>query len=478
MNTDLCYMSGHEALALFRNRQLSPVELMQAVIDQAERTNPKINALTDTYYDQALDKARQSEHRYIKGKARKLDGLSVAVKDEFRLKGTRRTSGSLLYCGRIDNGTDEIIARLIRAGAICHIKTTTPEFCILGSCHSRLWGITHNPANLDITPGGSSGGSGAALAAGMTTLATGTDIGGSIRIPASQCGVVGYKAPYGRNPELPVYNLDFYSHSGPMTRSVADCAMMQNVISGPYNRDIATVRNKVTIDTETIPESLAGWKIAWSMDLGFMEVDNDVVRNTHAALDVFRGLGAVVEEVDIGWTDELVEAVHNYWAHVWVSNFSELLEKHRDQLTDYTIWFIENARSSTPGDYNRSLQVAVKMYDTFGPMMDKYDLFVCPTLGTNRIPAVYTWPDCQVTINGDTRTRTEESWSMTYPFNMLSRLPVISLPSGIADNNVPTGIQLVARTFDDKKVFAGARAYENAAANNFSWTLDPRVTPA
>lgn len=477
MENELHYISGHEALARFNRKTLSPVELMQAVIDRSERVNQKVNALTETYYDQALEQARAAERRYQTGQARKLDGLPLAVKDEFRLKGTRRTSSSLVYRTRVDDETDILIERLLRAGAICHAKTTTPEFCILGSCHSRLWGITRNPANLDITPGGSSGGSAAALSAGMATIATGTDIGGSIRIPAAQCGIVGYKAPYGRNPEIPVFNLDFYSHSGAMTRNVTDTALMQNVISGPYNRDISTLRNRITLDTNTVPTHLKGWKIAWSMDLGFMEVDHDVRRNTLCALDTFRELGAQVEEVNVGWSETLIEAVHNYWAHSWVSHFSTLLDEHRDKLTDYAIWFIENARSSTPEQFNQSLQVAVSMYDTFGPLMDRYDVFVCPTLGTNRIPADYTWPDAMVTINGKTCRRIEESWSMTYPFNMLSRCPVLSLPSGFADNNVPTGIQLVARTYADKRVFHAARAFEHAAPCNFRTRLDPSLTP-
>ena len=474
-NTDLCYLGGHEALNLFRSKRLSPVELMQAVIDQSEQVNPHINALTETYYEQALKKARQSENRYMKGRAKKLDGLSVAVKDEFKVKGTRRTSSSLIYKDRVDNETDEIIDRLFRAGAICHSKTTTPEFCILGSCHSRLHGVTRNPFNLEVTPGGSSGGSGAALAAGMTTLATGTDIGGSIRIPASQCGLVGYKAPYGRNPEIPVFNLDFYSHSGPMTRTVADAALMQNVMSGPYNRDIASLRTKVKLDTDTIPDNLKGWKIAYSMDLGFMEVDQSVVKNTEAALDVLRGLGAEVQHVDIGWTDEIIQAVHSYWAHTWVPNFSDLLDNHRDDLTDYAIWFIENSSTSTAKDFNRSLETAIEMYNTFGPMMDHYDLFVCPTLGTTQIPAEYTWPEALVTINNNSQGCIEERWSQTYPFNMLSRCPVLSLPSGTTPNGVPSGVQFVSRTYDDKRVFEAARAYESAAKDVFNWNLDSKI---
>ncbi|MFT7672939.1 MAG: Asp-tRNA(Asn)/Glu-tRNA(Gln) amidotransferase A subunit family amidase, partial [Gammaproteobacteria bacterium] len=268
----LCYLTASEALHRFKQKTLSPVELLKAVITRSEYLEPDINAFTDCYFDQALDQAHDSEKRFQNGTARPLEGIPLAVKDEFKLKGTRRTSASLIYRDRTDNETDVLIQRLLDAGAIVHAKTTTPEFCLLGSCHSRLWGQTHNPWNLDMTPGGSSGGSAASLAAGTTTLATGTDIGGSIRIPAALCGVVGYKPPYGRNPELPVFNLDFYSHSGPMARSVEDIALMQNVISGPHNRDIASLREKVTLWTHLKPD-LTNWKIAWSMDLGFLEVD-------------------------------------------------------------------------------------------------------------------------------------------------------------------------------------------------------------
>ncbi len=157
-----------------------------------------------------------------------LEGVPLAVKDAQRVKGKRTTHGSLIFKDNIDDHSDPMIERLQKAGAIIFARTTTPEFCLSGVCHSRIWGITRNPWNLDYGPGGSSGGSGAALAAGLTTLATGTDIGGSIRIPASACGIVGFKPPHGRNPDGPPANFDRFNHCGPMTRSVADAALMQN----------------------------------------------------------------------------------------------------------------------------------------------------------------------------------------------------------------------------------------------------------
>jgi Asp-tRNA(Asn)/Glu-tRNA(Gln) amidotransferase A subunit family amidase len=380
----------------------------------------------------------------------------------------------MVFKDRVDDESDIIIQRLLDAGAIPHAKTTTPEFCLLGSCHSRLWGITHNPWNLDIAPGGSSGGSGAALAAGTATIATGTDIGGSIRIPAALCGVVGYKAPYGRNPELPVFNLDFYSHSGPMARSVSDIAIMQNLMSGIHNKDIASLRERVIVDT-AIPENLVGWKIAWSMDLGFMEVDSSVRDNTLAALELLRSLGASVDEVDIDWDESIIDAAHHHWAHGWAATIDGLLETNRDELCDYSVWFIENARKSTPRDYLDAIEAAVRMYDRFGPLMDDYDIFICPTLMTTGVPNNSTWPKNEIEINGEIRMVSEERWSATFPFNMLSRCPVMSMPSGLADNGVPTGIQFVARTFDDQRVFSAALAYEQAFEKPL-YKLDPRIT--
>ncbi len=476
MNTkELCYLSGTEALSQFGQGHLSPVELMEALVSRSEVLQPLINAFTDSFFDQAMDQARLAEKRYRKGSARKLEGLPVAVKDELRLKGTRRTSCSMVHRNRVDDESDVIIDRLLRAGAIVIAKTAAPEFCLLGSCHSELFGVTRNPWDLTLTPGGSSGGTGAALAAGMTTLGTGTDIGGSIRIPAAQCGIVGYKPPYGRNPEVPVFNLDFYSHSGPMTRSVSDVALMQNVISGPHNQDIATLRSRMKLNvSDTLPD-LKGWKIAWSMNLGFMDIDASVENNTLDALRLLGDLGAVVEQVDLDWTEEIIQAAHAYWSHNWAVNIAHLLDTHRESLTDYAIHFIERASGSGPQDYLHSLQTTVDMYRSFGPMMDQYDLFVCPTLATNKIPAEYTWPDSEVIINNQSVVTHEEKWSLTYPFNMLSRCPVLALPSGFAENGVPTGIQMVSRTFNDRKVIEAGKVFEANTDFLRHWRLDPKL---
>jgi len=471
---ELAYLSGHAALELFRARELSPLELMRAVIDRAERVQPVVNAFTETYFEQALAAAAVAEARYLGHGAppRALEGLPLAVKEEFRLAGTRRTSGSLLYRDRVDSETDVLIQRLLDAGAICHLKTTTPEFCIIGTTHSRLFGVTRNPWDPEFSPGGSSGGSAAALAAGAATLATGSDIAGSIRIPAACSGVVGYKPPYGRNPEIALYNLDYYSHSGPLARTVADCALMQNVTSGRDPCDIASLAEQVLIDPDERPD-LRGWRIAYSLDLGFYEIDDAVARATREAVRRFADLGARVEEIDLGWTEEVTRAAYAYLAHLSGAGVARLLPAHREQLCDYTVAFAEASRASTAEDFFHAYEVAAEMYQGFGPQLERYEVFVCPTLAIPAPPADYPSAGAKVQVNGEPRVWKERRWAMTVPFNMLSRCPVLSVPSGRAPNGVPTGIQIVGRAYDDQRVFSAALAFEQAGP----WLARPADRP-
>jgi Asp-tRNA(Asn)/Glu-tRNA(Gln) amidotransferase A subunit family amidase len=212
---------------------------VEALINQSERMEPDINAFSDTFFEQAMQQARVAESRYMRGEqAGLLDGIAVGIKDEVDVEGQRNTEGSLVYEQRIATEDAILVARLRREGAIFHARTTCPEFCSLWNTQSRLFGVTRNPWNLDITPGGSSGGSGASLAAGTSTLASGSDIGGSIRFPASMCGLIGFKPPFGRVPETyEPFNLESYCANGPMARTVADTALMQNVISGAHPGD-------------------------------------------------------------------------------------------------------------------------------------------------------------------------------------------------------------------------------------------------
>jgi amidase len=459
---DLCYLPAVEALDLFRKKELSPVELLQALIRRTEEVEPRINAFTERYFEEALEGAAAAEQRYAKGAAdlRALEGLPVAIKDEPEIEGKRTTFGSLLLKDHISKRSSYIVERLQQAGALFHARTATPEFCILFQTHSRLWGVTRNPWNLEVTPGGSSGGSAASLAAGTSPLASGSDIGGSIRQPASMCGLIGFKPPYGRVPDLAPFNLDVFCHQGPLARTVADCALMQNAISGPHPRDIATVREKVEIPLR-FDADLRGWRIAYSMDLGYVQVDPEVVRNTEEALDVFRSLGALVEEVKLGWTRRVDQIAIKHFDLMMGGDIRKLPELRRDLLTDYADDYVERAGSYTADDLLEEMEVCAEMYDTFGPLMERYDVFVCPNATTTRVKAEFNYLHDRLIID-DKEVAPELDVAMNHQFNMLSRCPVLAVPSGMASNGVPTGIQIVGKTFDDLTVFRAGAALETA----------------
>ncbi len=458
---DLCYLSATEAIAAFKAKTLSPVELLEALIARAEAVEPTVNAFPATYFERALDQARQAEARYMKtdGRLRPLEGIAVAIKDETELKGEITTSGSLIYKDNRDEADALIIERLRRAGAIFHARSAAPEFSCAAFTHSRLWGVTRNPWNPDFTPGGSSGGAGAALAAGTTTLANGSDIGGSIRIPASACGVVGFKPPYGRVPQLGPFAFDYYCHDGPMARTVADCRLFENLIAGPHPKDHVSLKPRLRI-----PEKLGdikGWKIACSMDLGYFQVDPEVRANTEAALDVFRDLGCIVEEVDLGWSWQVLSAAMHHLGHLFGNQLAGRLARHRYEMTNYARDFAEFGRHTTADQFNEAMIVAGEMYETLGPLLERYNVLICPT---NALPAVRADFDPGVetlSING-VEVDPMIGWVMTYPFNVMSRCPVMSVPSGRAKNGVPTGIQIVGRTYDDVSVFRAAAAFERA----------------
>ena len=460
-NDDLCYLPATEALRLFRSRKLSPRELLSALIARSEKINPAINCFADRYFEEALAQAAQSEKRYMKrgAKLAALEGIPLAVKDAQRVAGKRTTHGSLIFKDTLDDHSDPMIERLQKAGAIIFARTTTPEFCLSGVTKSRIWGITRNPWNLDYTPGGSSGGSGAALAAGIATLATGTDIGGSIRIPASASGVVGFKPPHGRNPDGPPASFDRFNHCGPMTRSIADAAMMQNVTSGPHPLDHDSIRARVKLPTKA--QSIKGLKIAYSIDFDYVEVDAGVRQNTLAALEVFRRLGGIIEEVKLGWTSAIDDDCFHWYNTM---NFGRQTLWHRERdaglMTDYALKMADAvARNSTINDVHKSWTRAHIMYQSLGPVLASHDVFICPT---NNYPAVKAghdpW-DQTFTVNGK-KADPEYGWVMTHQFNMLHNCPVLAVPSGHAANGVPTGIQIVGRTWDDARVFKAGLAYE------------------
>jgi amidase len=460
--TELAYLSASDALRRFRERELSPVELMEAVIARAEAVEPAINAFALTYFDEALDAARRAEARYAPGAdvaPGPLEGLPVAIKEEEPIAGQPWTLGSLIYADQVAQRTSEFARRHLDAGAIVHARTATPEFSCAGFTHSRLWGVTRNPHNPQLSVGGSSGGSAASLAAGTSALASGSDIAGSIRMPAAACGVVGFKPPYGRVPVDPPYNLDTYCHCGPLARTVADCARYENALAGPDPADITSLRERVVLPDSF--EGVCGMRVALSIDLGDWPVDDDVRANTLAVAQALRDAGATVEEVDLRIPRaEVMRAVAIHFHHGFAADIAAEVQAHPDLVSAYVTDFVRWAREVCDGaPYMAGLALEAQLYAPVGALLQRYDALLVPTSGAAGLDAGEDWVARTPVVAGVTLDNYLENFT-TPVFNIMSRCPVLALPSGFGARNAPTGVQLVGRTYDDLSVFRLGAAVE------------------
>ncbi len=453
-------LSAVKALTAMRAKTLSPVELLESVERRADEVEPVVNALCERRSEPARAAARDSAERYATGEGiRELEGLPLALKEEVAVEGWRMRYGSLVV-DETATETAPIAERIFAAGAVVHARTTTPEFSCVGYTHSKLWGVTRNPWNPEVAVGGSSGGAGASLASGTSTLASGSDIGGSIRIPASINGVVGFKPPHGRVPTGAPFNLDRYCHDGPLGRTVADVALFENVLAGPHPRDITTLRPKLTIPDDLKP--IEGLRIGLSVDLGAWDVDAEIAENTRAAAEALEEAGASVDEVDIPWSLEHVMATtRRHFAAIFGADIAEAAEAHPDGVNDYVHAWAEEAHAglAEPGGFLRGLEGEQAMWEPVGRLFETYDALICPTWAVTGIPAGDSI--LGTLYEGGGPNDRQFTCVMTTAFNALSPCPVLAVPSGIAaSNGVPTGVQIVGRTYDDVTPFRIGAALE------------------
>lgn len=456
--TDSVYLTATELLDAFRSTALSPVEHLEALIEHIEALEPELHAVIDRRYDEARAEAQAAAGRYARGEALPLDGLPVAAKEEHPMRGRSWAQGSLA-CGSLVADVDHpIIERIQAAGGIIHVRTATPEFCCAPFCHSRIWGVTRNPWNTDYSPGGSSGGTGAALAAGYAPIGTGSDIGGSIRIPASFSGIAGFKPPWQRVPALPPYNLDQYCHDGPMARTVTDCALLEDVIAGAHWRDPASLPNPPRVSG--VSSDVRGLRVALCVRLGEWPVEPAVEANTRRVAAALAEAGALVDEVTLPWSlDEIWETAEAHFRAIMGAGIAAIRDEHRDLLCDYTVAFADSMQASGLDTYE-GLEHEGNLWEPLGQLFRDHDVLLCPTMATEGYLAGEPYLD-GMEIAGE-RVRHHILGAMTLPFNIQSRCPVMSVPSGLGSNGVPTGVQVVARPYDDAMAFRVTAAVEAA----------------
>ena len=463
---ELPFTSAIDALAAFRSGELSPVELLDAVLARAAVVEPHVNALVTIRREAAYAAARESEARY-RGKGygdpRPLEGLPVAVKEEQPIAGEPLVLGSRLMRDVTATETAPIVERIVAAGGVVHARTTTPEFSSAGFTHSDVWGVTRNPWNLACTPGGSSGGSAASLASGTSILATGSDIGGSIRIPASLCGVVGYKPPYGRVPQLPPFNLDTYCHDGPMARTVGDVALLCDVIAGRHPADHASLPFPGPIRLDGAADRVRGRRIAWARTVGDVPVEREIETATERLASMLEELGADVEQVDIPVSmDLLFAAAFAHYGALMGPSIDEVAETGDEQLMPYVRAFRERADAAYADlGYYGGLKLEGEIDAAVTGVLEPFDACILPTMATLGLAAGDDYTSTRVVVDGVGLEFYLQA-ALTPLFNVLSRRPVMAVPSAIASNGVPMGVQVVGRPYDDPMVFDIAAALEGA----------------
>lgn len=451
---DIHRLSAHELIERYRSRELSPVEATEAILERIERLNPEIMAFITVTPEIALEDARRAEQAYADGDAGPLAGVPVGIKDLTLTKGVRTTMGSLLHENDVPDEDTPDAERLKAAGIVFLGKTNTPEYGWKGDSGNRLVGPTRNPWDTSKTAGGSSGGAGAALAAGMGPLMTGSDGAGSIRIPSAFCGVFGLKPTTGLVPRYPSRILP-YSHVGPMARTVRDAALMLNVMAGQDLRDRYSWSPEVDFVAE-LEGGIEGLKATWSPDLGYAEVDPEVREIASRAARTFEDLGCDVVEAHPAAPDpwpvmETIFALSQLEAHV--DDFDEV----RDRLDPHRAELIEFARMLTIEDYLHAQRSWNDYYQQVRAFMNDYDLLLTPAIACPPFPAGADKPE---TVNG--KPTTYLGWTgFAYPFNLTGQ-PAASIPCGFTRDGLPVGLQIAGRFREDHTVLRAAAAFEQA----------------
>ncbi|MCZ6719963.1 MAG: amidase [Proteobacteria bacterium] len=453
---ELCYTPALELARLIAAKTISPVEVVKNSLARIEEVNGKLNCFCFTYPDEAIEKAKAAEAAVLAGESLgPLHGVPIAIKDLTPTKGKRTTFGSYIYENYVPDEDALVVQNLLGAGAIMVGKTTTPEFAFSSLTDTPLWGITRNPWNTERTPGGSSGGSAAAVAAGAVPLAEGSDAGGSVRIPAAHSGCVGLKPSSGRIPfEFLPTQYDFMLCHGPLCRTIADAALFLDICQGPDERDLNTLIPALEVPVPP-PSGIKGMRLALSVDYGYYAIDPDVEANTRAAAEAFKEAGAEVEEVELGWTADFNYAWWSYWNVFEAALFGEHLEKWREKMHPSIVSAMEDGLKMSAVDFYKTQLIYTEAWNKLREVFERCDALLCPTEAIPAPPVEY---DELGSIGVDEDGKFV-NMDMTMQFNAL-KLPALSVPSGFSKEGLPTGLQIVGKRTDDLTVLRIGAAFE------------------
>jgi aspartyl-tRNA(Asn)/glutamyl-tRNA(Gln) amidotransferase subunit A len=453
--TDLADCSATELLQLYRSRQASPVEATRAVLARIDKLNPVLNAFCHLAPDEALQSAQASEARWRQGRPMGvLDGVPTSIKDLILTRGWPTLRGSRTVDAKQAWDVDApATARVREAGAVLLGKTTTPEFGCKGETNSPLTGISRNPWDPSKTPGGSSGGTAAAVAAGMGPLSVGTDGAGSVRIPAAFCGNFGLKPSFGRVPAYPLSPMGTVAHLGPHTMSVRDAALMMNVLKQPDARDWTSLPPDDTDYLVHLDRGIRGLKIAYSPALGFAKgIHPEVAAAVHAAVRQLQDAGAIVEQVDPGIDDPLPITIGLWFAGAWA--IWNTLNAEQQALADPDFASeAEQGSKYSALELQRLTLARGALGSHMRQFMQGHDLLVTPAVA---VPAFDARPPASVPMTPQSML----GWTpFSYPFN-LTQQPACTVPCGLTKAGLPIGLQFVGPMFGDALVLRAARAYE------------------
>ncbi|MGH4024845.1 MAG: amidase [Pseudonocardiaceae bacterium] len=451
-------LTATELVAAYRAGELSPVEATQDVLERIAQLDDKVRAFCLVDADRALAEAKASERRWQQAQPQGLvDGVPTSIKDIFLTAGWPTLRGSKVVDPDQEWPVDgPPVARLREHGAVLVGKTTTPELAWKGVTDSPLTGVTVNPWDTSRTPGGSSGGSAAAVALGMGPLSIGTDGGGSVRIPASFTGTVAMKPTYGRVPHWPASPFGTLAHAGPMARTVADTALLLDVITGSDARDWSALPPSTGSYSSSLGSGVLGLRIALSPTLGYADVDPDVINAVEAAAAVFSELlGAEVEVADPGFAD-CVEDFHVLWFTGVAKTVERLTPDERELLEPSLREIVAIGERCSALEYLSATATRMAMGTMMGAFHERYDLLLTPTVP---ITAFIAGEEVPVGWHSPRWT----SWTpFTYPFNMTQQ-PAASVLCGWSAGGLPIGLQVVGPRHADARVLAACAAYERVA---------------